>query len=148
MKKLVLVMTLFLLLFTACSTENEKDLIEKGTQQLQEKNYAEAVKTYEELVQNFPGKEEAGYAYLEMAKLYQGRALKNVTERNSYLKAIEYYKKVYNDYSQMEEAPGAMFMTGFLQANEINDIEAANETYTVYFLENYPDHELAPSRTI
>ena len=144
MRKTVLLFTIMFLLFSGCSTENEKDLMEKGSQQLEEKNYVEAVQTYERLVKEFPAKEEAGYAYLEMAKLYQGRALRDISERESYLKAIEYYQKVYNDFPNLTEAPGALFMTGFLQANEIHDYEAARESYNM-FLERYPEHELASS---
>lgn len=144
MKKLVLSTVVILLLFSACSTENEKDLIEKGSQFLKDENYVEAVQTYEKIVTDFPDKEEAGIAYLEMAKLYQGRALRDVSERESYLKAIDYYQKVYNNYPEMGEAPGALFMTGFLQANEIHDYEAARESYNL-FLERYPEHELASS---
>lgn len=145
MKKVVsLILLAFSIGFTSCSSDNEKDLMTKAQEELKAKNYADAIVTLEKITTEFPDKVEAGQAYVEMAKLYQGRALKGLSEKESYLKAIEYYKKVYEDYPTLEEAPGALFMSGFLQANEIKDYTAAEKTYKL-FLEKYPDHELAAS---
>lgn len=141
------------LLLIACSSENEKDLMSQAQAQLREGAYSEALVNLEKIVLEFPKTAEAGTAFLEMAKLYQGRTIKNISERDSYLKAVEYYQVVYNNYPDLKNsdgedvAPGALFMCGFLQANEINDLEAAEKTYK-QFIEKFPDHELASSAEI
>ena len=145
MKKAVILITIFLgVVLISCSTENEKDLMQKAQEELKANNYSEAIVTLERIANEYPEKIEAGQAYVEMAKLYQGHVLKGLSEKESYLKAIEYYKKVYDMYPALEEAPGALFMCGFLQANELKDYTEAERTYKL-FLEKYPDHELAAS---
>lgn len=143
-KAVILIFVVLGFIFTSCSTENEKELMQQAQNELQAKNYADAIVTLEKITTEFPGKVEAGQAYVEMAKLYQGRALKGLSERESYLKAVEYYKKVYEDYPDLEEAPGALFMCGFLQANVLHDLTTAEKTYKL-FLEKYPNDELAAS---
>lgn len=145
MKKVVILISVcFVIVLTSCSTENEKDLMKKAQDQLENNNYSAAIETLEQITTNFPETKEAGKAYLEMAKLYQGRAVVGVTETESYLRAVQNYTKVFEEYTDMEEAPGALFMCGFLQANELNDLTAAEHSYKL-FLEKYPDHELASS---
>jgi len=145
MKKAVILIIVTLgVIFASCSSENEKDLMQKAQEEIKSKNYADAVVTLEKITTDFPKKVEAGQAYVEMAKLYQGRVLKGLSEKESYLKAVQYYHKVYEDYPSLEEAPGALFMCGFLQANELHDLTAAEKTYKE-FLKKYPDHELAAS---
>jgi len=141
------------IILISCSSENEKDLMSKAQTQLREGSYTEALSSLEKIANEFPKTTEAGTAFLEMAKLYQGRAIKNIDDRESFLKAVEYYQVVYNEYPELKNndgelvAPGALFMCGFLLANEINDIEAAEKTYNL-FLEKFPEHELAGSAKI
>lgn len=144
MRKIILLMVTFSIIFVACSGENEKDLMSSAKTKIQDKLYADALVDFEKIVNNFPETDEAGLAYLEMAKLYQGRAIKTLSEKESYIKAVEYYQVVSNEYSHIEEAPGALFMSGFLLANEIRDLDNAKITYES-FLSKYPDHELAAS---
>lgn len=154
MRKSYLVFLIIIGVFLiSCSSENEKDLMSKAQTQLREGSYAEALSSLEKITNEFPKTSEAGTAFLEMAKLYQGRAIKNVDDKESFLKAVEYYQVVYNEYPDLKNndgdlvAPGALFMCGFLLANEINDIETAEKTYNL-FLEKYPDHELAGSAKV
>ena len=145
MKKVViLIFVSFVIVLTSCSTKNEKDLMKQAQDELKNNNYSAAIEILEQITTDFPETQEAGEAYIEMAKLYQGRAIVGVTETESYLKAVQYYTKVFEEYPDLEEAPGALFMCGFLQANELNDLTAAENSYKL-FLEKYPDHELAPS---
>ncbi len=144
MKNAALFLVFVGLLFVACSSENEKDLMTEAKNHIEQQKYQEALVIFEKIVNEFPETDEAGLAYLEMAKLYHGKAIKNISEKQAYLKAVEYYQTVNEKYPQLPEAPGALFMSGFLQANEINDLEAARITYQK-FLDKYPDDELAPS---
>lgn len=144
MKKFVLTVIIVSLFFISCSSENEKDLMNSAKEKIANQQYVEALIDLEKITQEYSETNESGLAYLEMAKIYQGKAIKTMTERNSFIKAVEYYQIVSEEYSELDEAPGALFMSGFLQANEIHDYESAKTTYES-FLAKYPDHELAPS---
>ncbi|MCB9087706.1 MAG: tetratricopeptide repeat protein [Calditrichae bacterium] len=63
-------------------------------------------------------------------------------EQHNYEKAVEYFQKVYNDYPNGLLSSKALFMTGFINANYLQDFEKARESYSL-FIEKYPDHELA-----
>ena len=72
--------------------------------------------------------------YFDMAQQYM--------EQHNYEKAVEYFQKVYNDYPNGLLSSKALFMTGFINANYLQDFEKARESYSL-FIEKYPDHELA-----
>jgi TolA-binding protein len=134
MKKVAILIFVSLGIFlSSCSSENEKDLMKQAQEELKNNDYSAAIVTLEKITNEFPETQEAGEAYIEMAKLYQGRAV-----------AVQYYTKAYEEYPELDEAPGALFMCGFLQANELKDLTAAESTYKL-FLEKYPNHELAAS---
>jgi TolA-binding protein len=145
MKKVAILIFVSLGIFlSSCSSENEKDLMKQAQEELKNNDYSAAIVTLEKITNEFPETQEAGEAYIEMAKLYQGRAVAGTSERESYVKAVQYYTKAYEEYPELDEAPGALFMCGFLQANELKDLTAAESTYKL-FLEKYPNHELAAS---
>lgn len=58
--------------------------------------------------------------------------------------AIKTYKKIMDEYPIGEHRSKAIFMLGFLYANEIKDYEKAEEYYNMV-LRDYPDDELNPS---
>lgn len=53
-------------------------------------------------------------------------------------KAIELYGKVANGMPQHKKAPTALFMIGFVQENDMGDLEKAKATYES-FLQKYPN---------
>lgn len=53
-------------------------------------------------------------------------------------KAIELYQKVVDKYPQHKKAPTALFMIGFVQENDLNQLEQAKATYES-FLVKYPN---------
>lgn len=53
-------------------------------------------------------------------------------------KAIELYTKVAAGLPQHKKAPTALFMIGFVQENDLNDLEKAKATYEM-FLQKYPN---------
>ncbi len=83
-----------------CSkTLTEEELFTKAQEELKEKNPVEAVRSYEQIVENFP---------------------------------------------ESENRSKAVFMLGFLYANELHDTDKARSYYS-QMLQEYPDHELAVS---
>ena len=59
-------------------------------------------------------------------------------------KAVEYYKMVFEKYRDQEYSKKALFMAGFILANDIKDYDAAREVYN-QFLDEYPESEMAIS---
>ncbi|MDX1910979.1 MAG: tetratricopeptide repeat protein [Saprospiraceae bacterium] len=53
-------------------------------------------------------------------------------------KAIELYTKVAEGMPQHKKAPTALFMIGFVQENDLNDLSKAKATYET-FLQRYPN---------
>ena len=68
----------------------------------------------------------------------------HLTEDQSFKQAISYYESVYNNFPEDSNAPNAMFMSAFLYANELENLEMARERYEL-FMQKYPDHEMAAS---
>jgi TolA-binding protein len=59
-------------------------------------------------------------------------------------KAIENFKKLLDYYPDGEKAADAMFMIGFIYANNLENFDEARIYYN-RFIEKYPDHELVAS---
>jgi len=59
-------------------------------------------------------------------------------------KAIKLYEKLIRIHPDSEYSPMALFMIGYINANEIKDYERAKKVYAE-FLEKYPTSELANS---
>lgn len=68
----------------------------------------------------------------------------NEGSRGNSAKAIELYEELLRIHPSSEFGPMALFMIGYLNANEIKDYEKAKKVYAE-FLERYPNDELASS---
>ena len=69
---------------------------------------------------------------------------KDITKKEAFLKAINVYTEYQSKYPDDSKTPQAMFMIGFIYANELVDTAKAKEAYSKY-LELYPDSEMAES---
>ena len=79
--------------------------------------YAEAKRTFNSFIETYPKHELAYSAEMELQNI--GKSPEEVFRTNS-LKAVEEYEKVYKNYPNSAEAPKALFMIGFIQANRNN----------------------------
>lgn len=141
MKKIFLFFTLFLLI--GCG-KSDKELMDEGKANVEQGNIPEAVISFEEIVNEKPNSELAPEAISQLATIYQNKLVKNISEQESLEKAAGLYKKIFDNYPESSLAPMGLFMTGFIQANELMNYDRATETYKL-FIEKYPDHELAGS---
>ena len=130
------------LLFTFCSSKSDKEIFDGAKGLLTEKKYDEACAAFEKFSIEQSSSELAPQAILECAKLYQGQVVKNVGGKESFIKAVDLYKKIFNDYPKSKEAENSLFMAGFILANELSDLDSAKKTYEL-FLEKYPEGDLA-----
>ncbi|MCF8259320.1 MAG: tetratricopeptide repeat protein [Melioribacteraceae bacterium] len=129
-------------LVTSCGSKSEEEFLESAKLKADQGEYVEALAEYEEMLEEYPESDSNPKIYFEIGKIYHSNLIKSLTENESLQKAIEYYQKVYSDYTKSPEAPNALFMVGFIQANELKQLDAARETYNT-FLESFPDSELA-----
>ncbi len=140
--------TLFFILFTfilaGCSKKSDKDYMDSGEKSMQAKNFQSAVKSYESLIKEYPDSKLAPDALVKLATLYQNRVDSSLTEEQSFTKAAELFREVYDKYPNSDKAPVALFMSGFVLSNNLGRFDEATKTYKL-FLEKYPNNQLAKS---
>jgi len=132
----------FTVLLTFCGTKNEKELFDDATSLINEQKFDEAVVIFEQIVNDNKDSKLAPKALFECAKIYQGQVIKNLSPKESLIKSVEIYKKVFEDYSKSEDAENSLFMAAFILANDLNDLEGAKLNYELY-LKHYPDGKLS-----
>jgi outer membrane protein assembly factor BamD (BamD/ComL family) len=134
----------FIVLLFACESKTELELFESAQNNIKAENYSQALMDFEQILEKYGEGKYAGRAILEIGKLYHGKVIKNLTVNESMHKAVEYYERYYENYPKEAEAQQALFMSGFILANEIKDYLAAREVYTK-FINEYPNSELSIS---
>lgn len=141
MKSYVVFLSLAVLLLNGCG-KSEKEQFEEANRFVQEKKYTEAISAYEKVGQEFSDGVYGAKSFYEIAKLYQAEVVTGLDQKTSQEKAVEYYQKVFLKYPKDESAPAALFMAGFIQANNLGKYNEATVTYKK-FLEVYPKSEFA-----
>lgn len=131
-------------LIIACSGKSDKDYFDEAKKNLEQENIPEAILSYENLLKEFPDSKLTPQVLMQLAAIYQSKRVTSLSEIESLKKANEYYLMVFEKYPNDSDAPTALFMAGFLQANELHNYEQATKTYNI-FLEKYPEHELTVS---
>ena len=135
------------ILLTFCGSKTDEENYDSAVKLLTEQKYDEAVVIFEEIVEKNQNKEFVAKALFETAKVYQGQVIKNLSSKESLLKSVTVYKKIFNEYPNSKEAENSLFMAGFILANELNDLEAAKETYELY-IQKFPEGSLADDAKI
>ena len=118
MKK-ILSFILILLFVAGCAKKTENEYMNLANDSWKKNDIPEAIKSYESLVKEYPNGAMASKALMELGKLYQYKIDKRLNERESLDKAVECFKSLFEKYPQSQEAPLALFMVGFIQANEL-----------------------------
>ena len=135
---------LALILVNGCSSKSADDYMKAAQENIKQKNISEAITNYQLVVSEFPESSEAPEALFQIATLYQNKMVKNLSDIECYKKAEETFRSVFNKYPDNEKAPMALFLSGFILANDLRNFEDATKTYKL-FLEKYPKHQLAQS---
>ncbi len=71
------------------------------------------------------------------------KAQEELKEKNQ-VEAVRSYERIVENFPESENRSKALFMLGFLYANELQDTDKARSYYS-QMLQEYPDHELAVS---
>lgn len=74
---------------------------------------------------------------------YYERAKENYAKQEFDL-AIKDFESIVKYYPESEKISDAIFMLGFINANDIKDLDEAKKYYEL-FIEKFPDHELTVS---
>ena len=144
MKKINVLIILSVILFIVGCSNNDKDYFESAQKLMDAKQYSEALVKFQKIVDEFPKSEHYKIALLKVGELNQGHVDKSLTDKESLLKAVKAYTKFHKNFHSDPKAPQTLFMIGFIQANELKNIEAAKAAYSK-FLTLYPDSEMAES---
>ncbi len=145
MKKLNVLIILSITLFiVGCGMNSDKDYFEAAQKSLDAEKYSEALVNFQKIVDEFPKSEHYKFALLKIGELNQGLVDTSLTNEESLLKAVKAYTKFHKKFHSDPKAPQTLFMIGFIQANELNNIEAAKSAYSK-FLKLYPESEMAES---
>ncbi len=136
-----LMLYLLIPILFSCTSKKEKEVLEiKATLDQVDQGFnnnkldtAAVRKAENELkafVAKYPGDSlSAGYLF-QLGMLYQKQ--RNFTE------AIDMFDRVYTQYPASPNSRNAVFLQGFLYANELSNFEKAKEKYELY-LEKYAD---------
>lgn len=135
------IVVLGLFIITACNSNNDVDLFNQAKDLIAQKKYNEALLNFEKIVNEYPQSNLKMMATLEIGKLYHGKAIKGIEEKESVNNGIKYYLDVFNNYPDSTESAKALFYAGFLLANDVNNYDSAKVLYEK-FLNVYPEHEL------
>lgn len=129
---------------SGCSSKSSNDYMMAAHESMMKKNIIEAVNNYETVAKDFPESADAPEALFQLASIYQNKMVSNIPERETYQKASEIFRKVFDKYPNHKKAPMALFLSGFILANDLRNYDAATSTYNL-FLKKYPENELATS---
>jgi len=132
------------IIITGCSSKSSGDYMKAAHDSMVKKNISEALTNYESIIKEFPKSAEAPDALFQIATIYQNKMVKDISDKDANTKAEETFRQVFNKYPDYEKAPMALFLSGFILANDLKDFRAATATYNL-FLQKYPKHELATS---
>ncbi len=133
----------FLILF-GCSKESDKGYMDEAAKEMKDSSVTEAINSYEALVKEYPNSDLAPDALYQLAVIYQNKMDKTLSEKECLQKSVDTYREIYDKYPKSKNAAKALFMSGFLLANELHNYDKATETYNL-FLQKYPNHDLAVS---
>jgi TolA-binding protein len=140
--RIFLIAVISSIILFGCEKKSEDDYLNSAKESIKNNNIPEAIISYEALVEEYPESKEAPEALFLLARIYQNKMIKNLSDKESLEKAAQIYKEIYDKYPQSERAPLSLFMSGFIQANDLKDYTKATSLYNL-FLEKYPGHEWA-----
>jgi TolA-binding protein len=147
MKQLsVILFILPILMLIGCTKKTDTFYINEAAKALSENNFSAAISAYDKLVDDFPNSPKAPFALFQTATFYQNKQVtqENLTDTQSFEKAVERFRNVFDKYPNDRLASRALFMCGFIQANDLKQYSQASATYNL-FLQKFPDNEMVIS---
>ncbi len=128
---------ILMFLLVSCSRKSANELYTEGIKAENEKEFARAIDTYNEIIDKYEKDALADSALFRIALVYNN-------DLHETPKAINAYQKYFTKYPTSVHAPTALFLTGFLYNNDLRMFDSAKVVYEK-FLQLYPNHDLAQS---
>lgn len=144
MKQILYLVVFSALVLVSCASQNDKDYFDAAQKSMESKDYATALVNFQHIVDNFPNSEHYKFALLQTGELNHGLVNKELSKEASLTQAIIAYKLYQEKYPNETKAPQTLFMVGFIQANELGQLDEAKATYTK-FIELYPESDMVES---
>jgi TolA-binding protein len=144
MKNILFLLALTVLLFGCAKKKPAAEYMKEAKLGIEQKKIPETIKAYETLVSEFPDDSLAPEALYQLGTIYQNKMAPNMKETESMEKAINVFRSVFDKYPDFKQAQISLFMTGFIQANELKKYQEATATYNL-FLQKYPKSDMAPA---
>lgn len=138
-KSLVIVAALLaLVMLAACGKKMTEEQLYAQILDFQDKQqYDDVIKTYEQLIKQYPESEKADEHLYQLGMTYAHDA-------KQFQKAIDTWERLIETYPDSRLITNTKFMIGYSYANDIKDLDKARAHYEK-FLQEYPDHELVAS---
>jgi TolA-binding protein len=108
------------LILISCSKTTDQEYFDQANKFLKESKINEAIKSFENLVNDYPESDIAPKALVQLASIYQNQSVKNIKTEESFNRAQKYFMQVYEKYPDSPEAPKSLFLSGFILANDLN----------------------------
>lgn len=143
MTKKLFPVLLILALIIGCNSHKDKEIFDSAEKNFNAKNYSKALTEYEQIINEYSSSDFAEKSLLKVGSMYQMLLVPNTSSEISNEKAVQFYKKLFADFPKSPDAPRAIFMAGFILANDLKKYEEAKSAYKT-FLEKFPNDQLAP----
>jgi outer membrane protein assembly factor BamD (BamD/ComL family) len=145
MKRVIYPCLVLFLFLTACSKDNKDSAIfEEGQKELKSENYPMAVVKFEQIVKEYPKSDFYPRSLMELGNIYNAKLISTMGPADNSRKAIYYFKKLYTEFPVSTHGEQAMFLTGFIYANELKNQDSAKISYEL-FLNKYPNSQFSTS---
>lgn len=135
---------LLVIVIASCSSNDDKKYFESASEKYKSNDFSGAVIEYDRLLNEYPNSQYAEDSYFAIAGIYQMNKIPTLSKQESARKAVEYFQKYYKNFPSSDKTPKALFLIGFIRANDLSDYDSAGIAYRE-FLQKYPRHELVPS---
>ncbi|AFN75849.1 hypothetical protein MROS_2619 [Melioribacter roseus P3M-2] len=134
----------FSVLFVSCSSQSDTEIFSNAVELVKKNDFQGAINEYNKLAEEHSDSRLAPKALYEIAKIYHMNLIKDIDKKESLGNAVRYYKRLSAEYPEASESQKALFVAGYIEANELSDTSAARKTYEE-FLKRYPDSEMVTS---
>lgn len=131
----VMMFILFSVIFIGCG-KNTNEKFEQAAHLQETGKYPESIAVLNDL-KNSEIDTVAAKARLSIGKLYQMQITPQITNNALLDSAIVAYTSCYSKYPKTKFAEEALFLSGFINANDLKNYSKATELYNK-FLESYP----------
>ncbi|MCE1189171.1 MAG: tetratricopeptide repeat protein [Ignavibacteria bacterium] len=144
MKYIRTILVLIALVLIGCSKRSEKNYLDSASEKMRNNDISGCIVEYQKLIQDYPSSLNSLAALDSLIYIYQNGLEKSLSRQAAQQKVVECYSTISKNFPESDQGKVAMFMVGFIQANELQQYDAAKKSYQA-FLDKNPNHPMAPA---